>query len=88
MQLFPCPFCGPRDETEFHFGGEAGKHRPQPAGEVSPESWAGFLHFDANPKGASREIWVHLTCGEFFLMERDTVSHEVKGSQSLREDAE
>ncbi|RUZ92182.1 sarcosine oxidase subunit delta, partial [Mesorhizobium sp. M7A.F.Ca.US.006.01.2.1] len=21
MQLFPCPFCGPRDETEFHYRG-------------------------------------------------------------------
>jgi len=26
---------------------------------------------------------VHLTCGEFFLMERDTVTHAVKGSHSL-----
>ena len=25
MQLFPCPFCGPRDETEFTFATEAGK---------------------------------------------------------------
>ena len=24
MQLFPCPFCGPRPETEFHYGAEAG----------------------------------------------------------------
>ena len=36
-----------------------------------------------NPKGATREIWVHLTCGEFFVMERDTVSHAVAGSAAL-----
>jgi sarcosine oxidase, subunit delta len=83
MQLFPCPFCGPRDETEFHFGGEAGKIRPEPANEVTPECWSKFLYSNANPKGATREIWVHLTCGEFFLMERDTVTHVVTGSQSL-----
>ena len=87
MQLFPCPFCGPRVETEFHFGGEAGKTRPEPAAEVSDERWATYLHGAANPKGATREIWVHLTCGEFFLMERDSLTHAVVGSQSLRGDA-
>jgi heterotetrameric sarcosine oxidase delta subunit len=39
----------------------------------------------ANPKGATREIWVHMACGEFFAMERDTVSHRVSGSTSLGE---
>ena len=84
MQLFPCPFCGPRDETEFHFGAGAGKTRPEPAGEVSAEAWGDYLHFDGNPKGAAKEIWLHLTCGEFFLMERDTLTHDVAGSRSLR----
>ncbi len=37
MLLIPCPNCGPRDETEFHYGGQAhvrlprkpgGTHRP------------------------------------------------------------
>ena len=23
MMLIPCPWCGPRDETEFHYGGQA-----------------------------------------------------------------
>jgi sarcosine oxidase subunit delta len=84
MQLFSCPFCGPRDETEFHFGGEAGKTRPEPAAEVDAARWAGYLHVNANPRGATREIWVHLTCGEFFVMERDTVSHVVAASHALR----
>lgn len=84
MQLFSCPFCGPRDETEFHFAAEAGKTRPEPAGEVSPEAWSGYLYAKSNPKGPSREIWQHVTCGEFFLMERDTLSHEVAESKALR----
>lgn len=83
MQRFPCPFCGPRDETEFHFGGEAGKVRPEPAASVSAEDWGHYLHAASNSRGFSREIWVHQTCGEFFLMERDTVTHAVKGSQAL-----
>lgn len=83
MQLFSCPFCGPRDETEFFFAAEAGKVRPEPAESVSAERWASYLYMNSNPKGISREIWVHLTCGEFFLMERDTLTHAVKESRPL-----
>ena len=39
MQIFPCPFCGPRDESEFHYVGEP-KARPEPAGSVSDAEWA------------------------------------------------
>ena len=84
MQLFPCPFCGPRDETEFVFGAEAGKTRPEPAGEVSAQAWSRYLYTNDNPKGHTREIWLHVTCGEFFAMERDTVSHAVSSAVSLR----
>ena len=84
MQLFSCPICGPRDETEFVFGAEAGKTRPEPAADVSAEAWSRYLHFAGNPKGATREIWLHTPCGEFFAMERDTVSHAVAGSRALR----
>lgn len=82
MQLFPCPFCGPRDEKEFHYGGEAGNLMPE-GPDVTAEQWADYLHMRANPKGATKEIWVHMTCGEFFAMERDTVTHEVGGSTIL-----
>ncbi len=37
--LFPCPFCGPRDETEFTYVGEP-KARPEPAEAVSDAAWA------------------------------------------------
>ncbi len=84
MQLFSCPFCGPRDETEFVFGAEAGRTRPEPAAEASAQGWADYLHFGDTPRGPAREIWLHLTCGEFFLMERDTVSHAVAASRPLR----
>lgn len=82
MQLFPCPFCGARAETEFSFAAEAGKTRPE--GDVSDEAWSRYLYAETNPRGATREIWVHLTCGEFFALERDTLTHAVKSSSSLR----
>jgi len=82
MQLFPCPFCGPRDETEFHYGGDAGNVRPDGAGQPASR-WADYLYMRNNPKGPTREIWVHMTCGEFFAMERDSVTHAVAASASL-----
>lgn len=88
MQLFKCPFCGLRDETEFVFGAEAGKQRPEPAAQVPDADWSRYLHMNANPKGPSREVWVHMTCGEFFLMERDTLSHAVLASASIERDGQ
>ena len=85
MQVFPCPFCGPRPETEFQFAAEAGKARPE--GETSERVWADYLYAERNPRGATREIWVHQTCGDFFVMERDTLTHAVASSSSLREGA-
>jgi sarcosine oxidase subunit delta len=83
MQIFTCPFCGPREETEFHFGAEAGKARPEPAPEVSDAAWADYLYMNDAPRGPAREIWVHLTCGEFFVMERDTVTRAVLSVSAL-----
>ena len=75
MQIFTCPFCGPRPETEFHFGGDAGNVRP--SFEASMNDWTDYLFFRHNRKGTTREIWMHLSCREAFMMERDTVTHDV-----------
>ncbi len=77
MQQFPCPFCGLRNETEFHFAFEAGHPRPEPAKDVSDAEWAKYLYLHKAPKGKSSEIWLHLTCHEYFILHRDTVTREV-----------
>ena len=87
MQRFPCPFCGLRPETEFHFMGELGKTRPDTTGAVSAEDWGSYLYTQRNEKGPVREVWMHLTCGELFILERDSVTMEVIGSIALRKDA-
>lgn len=81
MQLFTCPFCGPRAETEFHFGGDAGNARPE--GDVAPQVWADYLHIRHNRRGPTREIWMHLPCREVFVMARDTLTHEVAATEAL-----
>ena len=87
MQQFPCPFCGLRNETEFHFAGEAGKTRPDTLKKVSAGQWSAYLNDIANPMGETREIWVHLTCQEYFIMQRDTITMAVFGTEQLRKDA-
>jgi sarcosine oxidase subunit delta len=86
MQIFTCPFCGPRAESEFHYGDEAGNVRPDGA-DVPAERWANYLYMRANPKGRTREVWLHMTCGEFFVMDRDSVSHEVNAATALDEES-
>jgi|SRR5687768_4357997 heterotetrameric sarcosine oxidase delta subunit len=83
MQLFPCPFCGPRSESEFHYAGEAGNIRPEGYTEVSGEAWANYLYMRSNAKGDAGEVWVHRTCREFFVMKRDSLTHEVFASMPL-----
>ncbi|NGN40404.1 sarcosine oxidase subunit delta [Mesorhizobium sp. CGMCC 1.15528] len=84
MQLFPCPFCGPRSESEFHFGGDFGNLRPE-GSDVSASEWSAYLHLRANPKGSSSEVWMHMTCGELFRMDRNTVDNTVNSSAELED---
>ena len=86
MQIFTCPFCGPRDEREFHYVAELGKVRPDTTKDIPDAEWATYLHTQRNEKGAVKEVWMHTTCSELFVMERDTVSMEVIGSAALRKE--
>ncbi|PTW59831.1 sarcosine oxidase subunit delta [Breoghania corrubedonensis] len=78
MLLIECPWCGPRDEIEFAYGGEAHIARPADPSKLSDAEWAEFLFFRSNPKGAHRERWVHAAgCRRWFNVERDTVSYRI-----------
>jgi heterotetrameric sarcosine oxidase delta subunit len=78
MMLIPCPWCGPRDESEFHYGGAAGVAYPaDPAGLCDAE-WARYLFFRDNPKGPFEERWSHgAGCRRWFTMVRDTATNEI-----------
>ncbi len=78
MLLIPCPWCGPRDEHEFAYGGEAHIARPLDPDALSDEAWADYLFMRTNPKGRHRERWVHSHgCRRWFNLARDTASHEI-----------
>ncbi len=40
MFQITCLSCGPRDETEFAYGGEAHIDRPKNPDKLSDEAWA------------------------------------------------
>ncbi|MDE0455487.1 MAG: sarcosine oxidase subunit delta [Gammaproteobacteria bacterium] len=84
MLLIECPWCGPRAETEFSYGGEAGIERPADPYALSDAEWADYLFFRSNPRGAHRELWNHAQgCRRWFGVERDTVSYRIEKSYRL-----
>ena len=75
MLLIDCPFCGPRPETEFRYGGEAHLVRAADPSTLSDEDWAAFLYRRTNAKGLHAERWRHVHgCGRFFNALRDTTT--------------
>ncbi len=78
MLLIPCPYCGPREETEFSYGGEAHIERPKQPEALSDEAWADYLFMTSNTKGVFLERWVHSHgCRRWFNAARDTLTNEV-----------
>ncbi|MFQ5954458.1 MAG: sarcosine oxidase subunit delta [Kiloniellales bacterium] len=78
MLLISCPWCGPRDESEFSCGGEAHITRPLRPERLDDAGWADYLFMRQNPKGVHRERWLHAHgCRRWFNVARDTVSHQI-----------
>ncbi|NIM69098.1 MAG: sarcosine oxidase subunit delta family protein [Xanthomonadales bacterium] len=81
MLLIECPWCGPRDESEFAYGGEADISRPIDPDALSDAEWADYLFMRSNRKGENREIWNHQHgCRRWFVVERDTVSYAIRAT--------
>ncbi len=78
MLLINCPWCGARDEIEFHCGGEAHIVRPEQPDQLDDAAWADYLFMRGNPKGRYAERWVHSAgCRRWFNVIRDTTSHRI-----------
>ncbi|MDG9720115.1 sarcosine oxidase subunit alpha family protein [Streptomyces sp. DH24] len=78
MLLIPCPWCGPRDEAEFHYGGQAHVPYPEDPAVLTDEEWARYLFFRDNPKGPFAERWSHAAgCRRWFNAVRNTATNEI-----------
>lgn len=79
MQLIDCPWCGPREEVEFHYGGQAHVPYPSTPDDLADEQWARFVFFRDNTKGPRAERWSHgAGCRRWFTAVRDTRTHRVQ----------
>ncbi len=79
MLLIRCPWCGPRDEIEFSYGGEAHIAYPAEPDLLSDAQWADFLFMRHNPKGDFSERWYHSAgCRRWFTVIRSTVTHDIR----------
>jgi len=86
MLLIPCPWCGPRAQIEFTYGGDA--TLKQPARDASEAAWAEYVYLRDNPAGPHDELWHHSAgCRQWFRLRRDTVTHEILGGAQSAEPA-
>lgn len=78
MLQIDCPWCGPRDQTEFGYGGEAHIIRPEDPDALTDDQWADYLFNRTNTKGVHAEQWCHTAgCRRWFNALRDTVTYEI-----------
>lgn len=75
MKQLACPLNGPRDISEFVYGGEV-RQAPDPA-TCRDEEWTDYLFMRVNRAGVVREWWLHEPSGYWFIAERDTVNDVV-----------
>ncbi|MEU9592385.1 sarcosine oxidase subunit delta [Streptomyces sp. NPDC048193] len=86
MQLITCPWCGEREEIEFHYGGQAHVAYPQDPFALDDEQWAQYVFFRDNPEGPFAERWVHAAgCRRWFNALRDTATHAFLAVHDIRD---
>lgn len=75
--IITCPYCGPRDLSEFTYQGDAARTRPDPA-STDEAAWHAWVYERANPAGGHREFWQHSGgCRAHLLVHRHTRNHEI-----------
>ena len=81
--VLTCPNCGPREVTDFAFGGEL---NPRPKQQPSLRELGEYNYFRNNVAGVQREWWLHRSgCGEWFIAERDTRTNDVHWTARVKE---
>jgi len=75
MKLMTCPINGPRNVSEFSYGGEL---QPMPNDESCElKSWVEYVFFHENRAANVLEWWCHTPTSYWFLAERNTVTDTV-----------
>jgi len=81
MLVIMCPYCGPRNSSEFTFYGEMTSRPPV---DSDAQSWRRYLYDKRNVAGWQQERWFHSSgCRRFLLMERNTITNEIRGVEDV-----
>lgn len=74
MKIMICPLNGPRNISEFSYGGEV-RERPAPGADAA--TWANYLFLKDNQPTVTREWWCHMPTTNWFIAERDVATDEI-----------
>jgi len=72
-----CPFCGPRDVSEFAYFGDTAR-RPDPADPQAPARFYEAVYLRDNLAGSHDEFWYHTSgCRGWLRVRRNTRTHQI-----------
>ncbi len=75
MKIMVCPLNGPRNISEFVYGGEV-TDMPDP-NNCSDAEWADYVFYSDNNIGVVREWWLHAATSFWFIADRHTGTDNV-----------
>ncbi len=75
MKLMHCPMNGPRNISEFVYGGEV-VEMPEPD-NCTDQEWADYIFMENNSKGVVYEWWMHVPTSYWFIAERNAETDEI-----------
>ncbi|MDB5657048.1 MAG: sarcosine oxidase subunit delta [Tardiphaga sp.] len=79
----PCPYCGPRDTTEFAYHGDATLTRPA-AGEAMYQ----YVYLRDNRAGIHQELWYHSAgCHAWLTVTRNLATHDILAAELTHDEA-
>ncbi|MCX7306231.1 MAG: sarcosine oxidase subunit delta [Hyphomicrobiales bacterium] len=82
--IITCPYCGPRDSSEFVYQGEDGRTRPDPA-STDQAAWNAYVYDRVNTAGEHEEIWQHSGgCRAHLRLVRNTLTHKISSVSMAR----
>lgn len=83
MKIMTCPLNGPRNISEFSYGGEVRDMPDQ--NSCSNEEWADYVFNKDNQIAIVREWWMHTPSSYWFIVERHTATDEIIRTYDAKE---
>jgi methylglutamate dehydrogenase subunit B len=75
--IITCPYCGPRDLSEFAYQGDGNRTRPDQT-SIDQNAWNAYVYDRINPAGEHNEIWQHAGgCRSHLAVKRNTLTHVI-----------